>query len=161
MELKKADIRKDIVDFEKAINEVEGSFKGDNEICPLKHSFAEGIYVREITIPAGMYIVGKIHKHSHPNFLMSGEVTVVTESGGQEKLVGPCAMISVAGTKRALYCVTDVIWVTVHANPTNTQDLKKLEAIVIADSFEAYEKFKRRNKAITFMKKLLKIGGVK
>jgi len=34
-----------------------------------------------------------------------------------------------------------LVWVTVHHNPTNTQDLEKLERIVIADDYESYEKF--------------------
>jgi hypothetical protein len=160
MEVKPLDIREKIINFEKAIVDTEGSFKGDNEACPLKHSFADGIYVREIFIPKGMFIVGKIHKHSHPNFLMRGEVDVVTESGGSEKLIGPCSMISVAGTKRMLYAVTDLVWITVHSNPTNTQDIKKLEEIVIADSFEDYQKFIEGNyfkKGINYIKKLLRL----
>ena len=53
--------------------------KASTKVCPLKHTFSDGIYVREITIPAGMFIVGKIHKHDHPNFLLKGKVVVVTE----------------------------------------------------------------------------------
>jgi hypothetical protein len=136
----KNEIRKNILGFQGAIKGMDGAFIGDSEVCPLKHTFSDGIYVREIFIPAGTYIVGKIHKHSHPNFLLKGEVDVVTESGN-ERLVAPLSMISPAGTKRALYAVTDLVWVTVHHNPTNTQDLEKLERIVIADDYESYEKF--------------------
>jgi len=154
--ISKDGIREEIMNFEKQILSVEGSQKGDSDLCPLKHSFSDGIYVREIFIPAGMFIVGKIHKHEHPNFLMSGEVDVVTEEGAR-RLIGPCAMISPAGTKRALYAVTDLVWITVHHNPTNTQDLSKLEEIVIADNYLDYERF--RNKQVPFYKRLLKLIG--
>lgn len=155
--------REGVTEFENNIALQEEAFFGDNECCPLKHSFSDGIYVREISIPAGMYIVGKLHKHSHPNFLLSGTVDVVTEFG-KETLTGPLSIISKAGTKRALHAITPLVWITVHANPTNTQDLEELEKIVIADSYEEYDKFiasKGPNKAITFIKKLFKIGGVK
>ena len=75
---------------------------------------------------------------------MSGKVEVITEGGGYETLEGPVAMISKAGTKRAVNVLEDSVWITVHHNPTNTQDLKELEKIVIADSYEEYEKFARK-----------------
>ena len=115
------------------------------KLCPLKHSFSDGIYVREITIPEGMFIVGKIHKHDHPNFLLKGKVIVVTEDG-MEELEGPLSMISKAGTKRALYAVTDLVWTTIHANPNNTEDLKELEENIIAPTYLEYEKFKQLKK---------------
>lgn len=134
-------LREKIIEFEGVLARQEGAFFGDTANCPLTHKFADGIYVREIFIPAGMYIVGKIHKHAHPNFLMSGTVEVITESGGKQTLTGPLSMISPPGTKRALRSITDLVWITVHHNPTNTQDLAELEKIVIADSFEEYHKF--------------------
>jgi hypothetical protein len=153
----KATMRESIIDFESLIRTQPGATTGDSESCPLEHSFTDGIYVRQISIPKGMYIVGKIHKHSHPNFLLKGTVEVVTEEG-HLFLEGPCSMISPAGTKRALYTHTDVVWTTIHHNPTNTQDLSKLEEIVIADSYEKYESFKKlgSNKAISVWNKILK-----
>lgn len=151
--IKNLSIRKDILELEEQLKSFPEHFEGDSNLCPVTHSFADGIYVREIFIPKGFILVGKIHKHSHPNFLMSGEVDVVTESGGLERLKAPCSMISAAGTKRALIAITDLVWVTCHANPTNTEDLNKLEDYVIAPSFEKYQKFiERKNK-----KKLLMI----
>ena len=152
--LQEVDLRKDQSlakkDFRTTIMELENGLKnidhkdviiGDSQMCPLKHSFSDGIYVREITIPAGMLIIGKIHKHDHPNFLLKGEVVVVTEDGGKEELKAPCSMISKPGTKRALYAKTELVWTTVHLNPTNTQDLKELEEEIIAPTYEDYEKF--------------------
>ena len=33
--------------------------------CPLVHRFTEGLYVREIFMPAGSLITSKIHKTQH------------------------------------------------------------------------------------------------
>tara|TARA_R110002051_G_scaffold228483_1_gene290684 strand:- start:18 stop:518 length:501 start_codon:yes stop_codon:yes gene_type:complete len=141
--LSKENFRTQIIELEDRIKNIKGKgvIVGDSAICPLKHSFSDGIYVREITIPAGMLILGKIHKHDHPNFLLKGEVIVITEEGGVEELKAPCSMISKPGTKRALYAKTELVWTTVHLNPTNTQDLEELEEEIIAPTYDAYEKF--------------------
>ena len=135
------DVRRDILEFESALSNIDGAVSGDSDLCPLKHSFSDGMYVREIFIPKGTVLTGKIHKHEHPNFLMRGEVEMFTEFGGYEKMKAPMSMISKAGTKRVVKALTDVVWVTVHANPSNTQDLKKLEDIVIAKDYNEYQKF--------------------
>lgn len=150
-----AERRNDILAFEEQLKKDNGILVGDNNLCPLKHSFSDGIYVREIFIPKGTMLTGKIHKHAHPNFLMSGKVQVITEDGGYETLTGPISMISKAGTKRAINVLEDCVWITVHHNPTNTKDLKQLEKIVIADSYEEYEKFIRPslfNRMLKFLK---------
>jgi len=150
------DARASIIGFEEGLKDIEGSFLGDSKVCPLVHRFSDQMYVREITIPADTVLVGKIHKHDHPNFLMKGRVRVVTEGAGEEMLEGPMSIISPPGTKRVLYAETELVWVTVHHNPSNTQDLKELEDLVIADSFEGYEKFKKKdNRIISKFKKLI------
>lgn len=108
--------------------------------CPLQHSFIDGVYVRTIFIPAGTVIVGKIHKHSHANILSKGEVSVMTEEGGVQRLVGPLTMTSPAGCKRAVYAHTDTTWTTIHR--TDETDLEKIEGYVIAPTYEDYERFK-------------------
>lgn len=132
--------RNKILDFENLLKNQETAFVGDSVNCPLKHSFSDGIYIREIFIPKDVVLTGKIHKHSHPNFLLQGEVEVFTEFNGIEILKAPMSIVSNAGTKRVVKTLTDTIWVTVHANPTNTTDLNKLEKEIIAESYEEYEK---------------------
>lgn len=105
------------------------------ETYPLKHTFADGIYVREMSIPAGHMIVGKIHRHDHLNFISKGRVTVITEQGGVEELTGPCTMISPAGVKRLLFTHEDTVWTVAHV--TDKTDLDEIEAEVIAASYTA------------------------
>lgn len=130
--LNKQEIRKDIINLEEKMRQHPKSFIGDNDTCPLKHSFADGVYVREIFIPKGTLIVGKIHKHSHPNFLMKGEVSVLTEEGPR-RLKAPLSMISPVGTKRVVYAHEDTIWITIHV--TKSKNLKKIENQVIAKTY--------------------------
>jgi hypothetical protein len=115
-----------------------GCEEGDQHDCPLKHSYADGVYVREIFIPKNKVLVGKIHKHSHPNFLMKGKVTVITESGGRETLEAPLSMISPAGTKRVVWAHEDTVWITVHV--TDKTDVDEIEQEVIVPSYNLLEK---------------------
>ena len=88
-----------------------------------------------------------------------GEVMVLTEIGGTEILKAPCSMISKPGKKRALYAITDLVWTTIHHNPTNTQDLKKLEKIVIAKDYKEYDRFILSEKGVVnkIKNKIIKI----
>jgi hypothetical protein len=154
--------RKSIIEIEDSIKNMDGSFIGDSVNCPLKHSFSDGIYVREIFIPANTILTGKIHKHDHPNFLLKGKVVVATEFGGVEELDAPLSMISKAGTKRVVQTITDTVWVTIHHNPTNTQDLEKLERDIIAKDYQEYDSFRTKriglkNIIFAYIKKYLNI----
>ena len=104
--------------------------------CPVTHHFAPGLYAREIFIPAGFVIIGKIHKHAHVNTISRGHVVVATEFGKTE-LKAPATFVSQPGTKRAVVALEDTVWTTYH--PTEETDLSKIEEHVIAPSFEAYE----------------------
>ena len=105
---------------------------------PVTHHFAPGLYAREIFMPAGSVVVGKIHKHAHFNDISKGRVQVSTEFGCDE-YVAPCRFVSVPGTKRAVHVIEDCIWTTYH--PTVETDLEKIEDHVIAKSFEEYDSF--------------------
>ena len=50
-----------------------------NPLAPLTHSFAKGVYVREMNMPEGTYVVGKIHKRDHIWVLLEGYIMVATE----------------------------------------------------------------------------------
>lgn len=126
-------IRESIGSLEAQIKSMPGALIGDNETCPLKHTFVDGIYVREIFIPKGMLVVGKIHRHAHPNFLIKGDVSVLTEEGPR-RMQGPCWMISPAGTKRVVYTHEDTVWTTVHA--TKETNLERIEEDIIAKNYD-------------------------
>ena len=106
----------------------------------LTHEFFPGGYMRTLKFPKGQYLVGKIHKHAHPNMLLKGEVLVVTEGGGIEHLVAPARMILPPGTKRLVCSLEDSEWTTIHI--TDETDLAKIEDHVIAPTYEAYEQFR-------------------
>lgn len=146
LDIEKAVTREEILNLENEISQMEGAFFGNTINCPLKHSFTDGIYVREIFIPKGTMLTGRIHKHEHPNFLLKGTVKIATEYDGVQILKAPLSMISKAGTKRTLIALTDLVWVTVHHNPKNKQNIDELESDIVAPSYEEYDKFIEKQK---------------
>lgn len=99
----------------------------------VKHYFAPGNYAREIFLPKGCVVTGKIHKHAHLNIISKGKVSVVTEFGPMV-IEAPYTFVSEAGTKRALYADEDTIWTTIH--PTDETDVAKIEDEIIAKNYE-------------------------
>ena len=101
--------------------------------CPVQHHFAPGAYGREMTIPAGLVVVGKIHKHAHINVISKGRVQVFTEQDGVLELAAPCTFVSSPGTKRVVHVLEETVWTTVHV--TDKTDLAEIEREVIATDF--------------------------
>lgn len=132
----KQDIRRRIVTLEENIRAFNAAHHLPEPDCPLTHTFAPGMYARQIFIPKDTLIVGKIHKHAHLNMLMKGTVFVASEAGPM-LYTAPCTMVSQAGTKRVIYAHDDAIWTTIHL--TNETDLDKIEEELIAKSFEEYD----------------------
>lgn len=88
------------------------------------HHFADGIYGREMFIPAGTVLTGKVHRFSTLNVLIEGEITVTTPQG-MRRLRAPAVFVSPPGGKKAGFAHTDVRWLNVH--PTEETDLAVIE----------------------------------
>lgn len=93
-----------------------------------RHHFAQGVYGRELRIPAGVAVVGKTHRHSTLNVLASGELAVTTPDG-PKVLKAPAIFVSPAGAKKIGVAVTDCVFLNVHASQQT--DLALLEAELI------------------------------
>jgi hypothetical protein len=129
----KKEVRGKIMDLQNAILSMPGAVYGNQPDCPLKHSFGDKLYVREIYNPAGHLIVTKIHKKSHPFFLLSGEMSILTDEG-VKRIKAPFYTITQPGTKRVIYTHTECVVVTVHA--TEETDLLKIEDEIISKDFD-------------------------
>lgn len=92
---------------------------------PIRHYFSPGVYAREITIPAGTLLTGRIHKFEQLNILSGGEISVSTEDGMQ-RVAAPFTVVSPPGTKRIAYAHTECTWTTILA--TEETDPELIEA---------------------------------
>ena len=100
----------------------------------VKHHFTDsGLYAREMIIPAGVVITGRIKKHEHISVISAGLVTEVTEEGRQN-IRAPYTMVSLPGTKRIVWAHEVTVWTTIHA--VTSTDLAKVEEELIACNYE-------------------------
>lgn len=94
--------------------------------CALTHRFTPGMYIREILMPAGSIVIGRIHKTTHPFVMLTGRSSTWTEEGGVVEMVAPCVGITTPGTRRVSIILEDCRFLTFH--PTAETDLDKLQA---------------------------------
>jgi hypothetical protein len=85
--------------------------------------FADGLYARELFIPAGVCLVGALHKTNHIFTVSQGECYAVTHEG-KEHIVAPYTGQTKPGMKRVIYAVTDTVWTTYH--PTDETNPEKI-----------------------------------
>ena len=141
--LNRVKAREGVVNLQKAMEDglESGMFSPDQST--LKHYFAPvvdeygcGTYAREIHLPKGSLVVGKIHRHSHINIISKGKVSVATEHG-KKYYTAPCTFVSEVGLKRAVLVEEDTIWTTIHLTQHLGEDkLGKIEEEVIAEFYE-------------------------
>lgn len=139
-----------VAPFEKAFTEsdvqkLEAAFLDLPQAdCPITHRFAPGIYIREVRMPAGSYVIGHHHTTDHLNIMLSGHLTILNEDGTKTDLKAPQTFIAPSGRKIA-YIHEDVIWQNVFA--TNERDVETLEAMFL-DKSEAWLEAQKFNQML-------------
>lgn len=117
----------------------------DQVEIPVKHYFGHNSYAREITIPKGTVLTGKIHKTEQINILSKGDLSVLTE-GGVVRVQAPFTVVSPAGTKRIAYAHEDSVWTTIHGTPS--RDMDEIETEFVAQSDQEYLEFLDKQPAL-------------
>jgi len=77
--------------------------------CPLRHIFAPGLVVREVTMPAGALVIGHTHREADLNIMLTGRLTLLQQDGTLKELRAPQTFIGAPGRKIA-YIHETVIW---------------------------------------------------
>ena len=95
---------------------------------PLTHTFSDGVYAREIFMPAGMLVVGHVHKTRHLNIVSQGKAKVWAGDSIVE-ITAPYTFESDAGVQKVLYIEEDMFWTTIHI--TEKTDILELEEDLI------------------------------
>lgn len=113
------------------IERLEGAMLALPQVeCPVDHFFASGVYVRQMTAPAGTLIVGHEHKTEHVCILLKGSMTIATPEGVRT-VSAPLTFIAPPGRKVAVV-LEDIVFQNIHA--TEERDLDKIEAQIITKS---------------------------
>ena len=112
------------------------------------------MYIREILIPAGTAITGRVYKSSYVDIMISGDITII-DNNGTYRLTGYNLLEGPAGRKRAGYAHSDTIWLTVH-------DAYEIKHNAIDDisfsTLEQYEEFTQERDRNDYMAMCHDIG---
>lgn len=123
-----------------SIFQLEEQMKEHEQVeIPPTHRFINGMYMREITIPKGTLLTGRIHKFDHFDVMLSGDISVSSDDGTVKRLTGINIMEGKAGKKRAGYAHEDTRWITVHASPVRDGD--EMYEFLTVGTFEELEDF--------------------
>lgn len=81
---------------------------------PVNHFIADGMYARELLIPAGAFAIGEIQKERHISVIARGEITMLNDHGGYTRVRAPFTVINEPGVRKCGYAHEDTVWTTVH-----------------------------------------------
>ena len=94
-----------------------------------QHYFADGMYCRVVPRPAGVLIVGKVHKREHFYMVVKGSVAVIQDGTERRVYEAPAIIVSRPGTKRAVIALEDSVCLTVHR--TDKTDVAEIESGIV------------------------------
>lgn len=120
------------------INEVADYLESmDNalgENCfPLFHRFGGGTYTREVHLPRGYMVTGKIHTHESMVYVLKGKILVADEH--ETKVVeAPAQFVSKPWVKRVAFVIEDTIWIDIHGTDKTT--VEEAEAELFTDTYD-------------------------
>lgn len=104
---------------------------------PVKHYHIEGVYVRELFIPAGTVLTGKIHNKENISILSQGELMISNGDSALRIIKAPYTVVDKPGVKRLGYAITDCTFINVLRSDKKT--VPELEEELVSDTFEQYE----------------------
>ena len=91
------------------------------------HHFSDGVYIREMYLPAGTMLVGMEHKTEHFFHMPVGHLTI-WDGDKEYDIEGPFMGIVPVGAQRVGYAHEDTICFATIPNPDNCTDIDELEA---------------------------------
>ena len=101
-----------------------------------KETLAYGLYTRTIFIPKGVLLLGKIHKKPCVNIVLSGDISIATETGEIRAQAG-YMVTSPAGMQKVGFAHEDTVFVNVFR--TDVQNIEQVEEDLIAENYEALD----------------------
>ncbi len=108
-------------------NDIEKELLSQPQVeCPVTHHFGGGIYMREMSAPAGTLLLGHEHKGEHMCVLLKGSLRLQNENGTTSDITAPITFVAPAGRKLAL-TLEDVSFLNIHPNTEEERDIEKLE----------------------------------
>lgn len=111
--------------------------------CPVFHHFGPGIYIREVTLPAGIVAIGHAQRYEHLNIVLTGKVAIIND-GEAKEISAPAIFIGKPGRKFG-YVMEKCTWLNVYS--TDERDIDKLEEMFLdkSDVWKAHDAANRQD----------------
>lgn len=118
------DLRRSLEPMKAKIERLESATKGmEPADCPVRHHFAPGVCLREITIKAGTVVTGAVHKKENLIIVSMGALRIAKEGGWIDVHAGE-TLRCMPGQKNAVYALEDSRWTNVL--PTDETSVEKI-----------------------------------
>lgn len=112
----------------------------DQASCPVNHYFGPGIYIREVSMAAGLFAIGHKQTTEHMNVMLKGRVLMLQDDGSTVEMAAPLMFIGKPGRKMG-YILEDVVWQNIY--PTDVRDVQVLESMFL-DKSPAWQELSAR-----------------
>jgi quercetin dioxygenase-like cupin family protein len=115
---------KTIVEKGPRITENLGDFLGQ------MHHFSDGLYAKQVKIPANHVVGQHAHKYSHLSVLAQGKVLVEVD-GQQFEYTAPACIEIKANKIHRVFAYTDAVWFCIHA--TSETDVDAIDQVLVSE----------------------------
>jgi hypothetical protein len=96
----------------------------------IEHHFSDGVYAKEMRIPAHHYVTKHVHDYDHLSILSIGEVLVDTGEN-KRRYVAPTCITIKKGVKHTITALEFSIWYCIHA--TDETDPRNVDRALIRE----------------------------
>jgi len=112
----------------------------DNVVeAPLVNRFTDGMYIREIFMPANTIWTSRIHATEHPYVISCGKAAVSLDAKEWNEVFAPFTGITKPGTRRIIFVLEDCVWTTFHKIDRMKSDFNDLSETEIDKIVEEIE----------------------
>jgi hypothetical protein len=113
-------------EFKVKIDQLELSLEKLSKYFPEEfltlHKFTEGMYIREIHVPAGAIFTSMTHKTQHPFVISKGVCDICNEIGDVTRYSAPHTGVTEPGTRRVFLVHSDLVLTTFHVTDIKDPD---------------------------------------
>ena len=111
-----------------------------DEDYSLKEYYSGGLYCRQITIPAGALITGRIYKFNHIEMMLSGDIIILSADGGKKNYQGHNVIEAKSGKRQAGLALTDTVWMTINQVPEGIplHEMLDYTSVLTYEEFDAF-----------------------
>ena len=91
----------------------------------------DGVYIKEISMDAGLVLFNHTHTFTHKSVLASGTAKV-TCGDVAKVIVGPAVMVIEKGVQHSVESITPLTWLCIHAS--DESDPEKIDQTLVGEN---------------------------